>query len=100
MIEALIDEPKTDDLDAEQFCNERVRIEFCAKTVPRPEQGFHAVEKRVACTFERQILGQFMYAEAVLLEPVTKMWLFGLAFPDARTGSKRPDRQGPGLRSR
>ena len=81
MIEALIDESQTDNLDAEQLGNQRVGIEFCAETVPRPEQGSHAVEKRVTCAFERQILWQFMHPEAVLLEPVTKMWLFGLAFP-------------------
>ena len=80
MVKALINEPQADDLDAEQLGDQRVGIQFRPETVPCPEQRFHPVEKRVACAFERQILGQFVDAEPVLLEPITKMWLFGLAF--------------------
>ena len=81
MVEPLINKPETDHLDAEQLSDERVRIEFCPKTIPRPEQGVHAIEKRVACAFEWQILRQFVHAEAMMLKPVTKMGFFGLTFP-------------------
>jgi hypothetical protein len=81
MVEAFIHESQADDLDAQQLGDQRVRIELGTKTVSGPEQGSHAVEKRVSGTFERQVLGQLMHAESVFLEPFTKMWLFGLAFP-------------------
>ena len=86
MVKTLIDEPQTDDFNAEQFGDQRVGIQFRTEPVPCPKQRFHPVEKRVACAFERQILGQFMDPEPVLLEPIPKMWLFGLAFRDGGTG--------------
>jgi hypothetical protein len=78
MVETFVDESQTNNLDAEQLGNERVSIELRAETITRPEEGPHTIEKGVSGAFERQILWQFMHLEAMLLEPVSKMWLFGL----------------------
>src|SRR5260370_10632222 len=52
MVEALIDESQADDLNVEQFGQERVSVELGAEAVACPENWLRAVEQRVAGAFE------------------------------------------------
>ena len=87
MIKARIDQPQRNHLNAQPARQVRMRIQFAAKTVSRPQTFPFAVPQRIARPFKWQVRRQFENLKPLLFEPFLEMPVPPPAARDAESGS-------------
>ena len=94
----LVDEPQREHVGVEPLGQQRMRANFRAKTVPRPEPAPLAIEQRVAPALKRELLRQDEDLIPLVAKPALKKAFLTLGVRDNKTATGQPGRRGPGQR--